>query len=185
ISWVACGSTGERVFELDWTMASRSEAAGGRSPEVAQPPSNPSRPAKSRKARLIRRAFFFPGPSDDGTRMRIASNESGGEILGNHLPVDRRPAVFQIRRAVVAMVDVVRMLPHVAGEQRHMALAYRCVGIGGCHDLQTAACILHQPGPARAEKTARCLVELCLQRLETTESFQRLTDLPARALTPG
>src|SRR5580765_2101241 len=155
-------------------MASRSEAVGGEAPR-----------RRSRRAILVpqpkaRRPVSFHGPS-----FLTASNGSGGEIRRNELPVDQRPEALQVRRAVVAMVDVVRVLPHVAGEQRYMALAYRCVGIGGCHDLQAAACILHQPGPARAEKTARGLVELCLQGLETTESFQRLAHLPARALTPG
>ena len=53
------------------------------------------------------------------------------------------------------MVDVIRVLPDVAGQQGHVGSAQRGGCIGGVDDIDRAVGFLDQPCPARA-KIAQC-----------------------------
>ena len=70
----------------------------------------------------------------------------GGEVPVEQL-VDHS---IDVRGAPVLVVEVVRVLPHVDGEQRLLALGERHFGVGRLHDLEGAA-VEDEPAPARAE----------------------------------
>ena len=88
-------------------------------------------------------------------------------IFPVHQIIDKR---FQIFRTRIAIVDVVGVLPHVAGQQRGLAcLGDRRAGIGRRHALEAAVRVLHEPAPAAAEGGHRRLRELLLERVERAE----------------
>jgi hypothetical protein len=77
---------------------------------------------------------------------RLSRQVGVGEV-----PVDERVEEgVDVLRARVAEVHVVRVLPHVDGEDRLLVRGQRRLGVAGLHDLELVAA-LHQPGPAGAE----------------------------------
>src|SRR5690606_22147825 len=71
--------------------------------------------------------------------------------------------VFQVLGTRVAVVDVVGVLPHVTGQQRHVAGGQRRGGVAGVDDVKRAVGLLDQPGPAGAEVAGRRFVERFLE----------------------
>lgn len=70
--------------------------------------------------------------------------------------------------ARIAVVDVVRMLPDVAGNQRDEIARDRSVGVGCFHDFQRVA-ILYEPCPPATELRGRRGGEFGLELLVRTE----------------
>ena len=103
-------------------------------------------------------SIFFPSLAKEGKAVYLA-----GVLPGCKLPVDQIPEGLHVLGAEVAVVDVIRMLPDVAGEQRSFALSYRGTGIAGAHDFQRTIGIFHQPGPARPEGGNGALGEFFLE----------------------
>lgn len=61
------------------------------------------------------------------------------------------------------MVDVVSVLPNVAGQKRGEPLRQRATRIGRRDQLQAALAILHEPAPARAELFDRDIREFVFE----------------------
>jgi len=64
----------------------------------------------------------------------VCSRVCGSKPLGDLLPVDQVPPGGDVVRPAVLIVQVVGMLPHVAGQQRDQAFAERTVLVGGGMD---------------------------------------------------
>src|SRR6266851_3822466 len=101
------------------------------------------------------------------------------QIFICEIPVDQVPPRVDVLRPRVAIVDVVRMLPHVAGDYRRLSLPDRASCVMGRDDLDRAVLGAHQPCPSAAEVTVGDLAELFLERVETAERFlDRIGDRP-------
>ena len=62
------------------------------------------------------------------------------------------------------MIDVVSMLPEIAGQQCCIALGDRCGCIAGIHNIKAAVCLFDKPRPRRTEVTDRAFGEGFLKR---------------------
>ena len=76
------------------------------------------------------------------------------EILLGELPVQTIHNRRNVTLALVAVVDVVRVLPDVDGEQAFDALRHRRFRVRRRHDLQPSV-LFNEPGPAGAELADR------------------------------
>jgi hypothetical protein len=95
---------------------------------------------------------------------------SGDEVLLGELPVDGAPEGVDEGGAVVLVVDVVGVLPDVAGEDGLQVVGQRRGGVVGLHDLELArVAVLDEPGPAGAEVADGRRGELLLELLEGAE----------------
>src|SRR5215469_2495054 len=82
--------------------------------------------------------------------------------------------------AAVLEVEVIGVLPHVAGKERRLTFGQRIDRVWGGADLELAA-IGDKPCPAAAELTDRGRLELLLELVEAAAiPVDRLSDLPAR-----
>src|SRR2546422_3334933 len=84
-------------------------------------------------------------------RALTASGTLPTQVLGDKLPVHQIPPRRDILWPGIAVVYVVRMLPHIAGQQRGFAITQRTAGICGGFDAHIPRRIFHQPGPAGAK----------------------------------
>lgn len=108
-----------------------------------------------------------------------------GEVLGNEVPVDQVPERLDVLRTGVTVVDVVRVFPHIAGQQRLRVGRQRRGGVGGRHQIQRAVGLLHQPGPARTERADSRLGELFLELVEAAPlGVDGVSQRAGRALPP-
>src|SRR4029077_3028541 len=82
-------------------------------------------------------------------------------------------------------VDVVRVLPYVAGQQRiRIVLDWR-VRVMGSDNFQRAILIANQPCPTRSEVARRQLAELLLEGPEVTERFLDRVGYRSFSVAPG
>ena len=72
---------------------------------------------------------------------------SSSEVVRHEVPVDQVPEVLDVLGTGIAVVDVVGVLPHVAGQQRGLAGGQGATGVAGIDDLQAAVAVLHQKLP--------------------------------------
>src|SRR5258708_2156239 len=93
---------------------------------------------------------------------------SSAEILRRKVPVRNVPERFDELRTRVAIVDVIRVFPHVDGQQRLGVGGQRRSGIAGRHDVEGTGSLIHEPRPARTERAGRDLGELFLELVEGT-----------------
>src|SRR5689334_25332162 len=77
---------------------------------------------------------------------------SGAKILRREIPVHDVPVSLDELRTRIAIVDVIRMLPHIDGHERLRVRRERRGGVARRHDIHRAVRLLHEPGPARAER---------------------------------
>src|SRR5229473_8399281 len=115
-----------------------------------------------------------PRPS----RPKAARSATFRQVLRDEFPVHEviEEGLDEVRPAVL-VVEVVGMLPHIAGEERGVALSHRVDRVGRLHHLERAA-IEHEPSPAAAELAGRRLLELLLELVEAAEGLlDRLEDL--------
>jgi len=84
-------------------------------------------------------------------------------MLGGKLPVDELPPALDVRRAVVALVNVVGMLPDVAGKEGGLALGEGASSIVGGLNGEVVVLITNEPSPARTEMVGSLLGELGLE----------------------
>src|SRR5256884_5205724 len=97
--------------------------------------------------------------------------------LGDGLPVDGVEPGRDVVRALVLVLEVVRVLPHVHAEDRGHALHVRAVLVGVALDRQLAARVGDEPSPAAPELTDRGLGELLLERVIRAEcAVDRVAD---------
>src|SRR5690606_15596560 len=76
---------------------------------------------------------------------------------------------LDVLRTQVAVVDVVGVFPHVAGQQRGVAAGHRVAGANGAGQGQGTVGLLHQPGPAGTEGADGDLGEFFLELVEGAE----------------
>src|SRR3546814_5490266 len=72
--------------------------------------------------------------------------------------------------APVLIVEIVGVLPDVAGEDWRLAVRQGGVGVAGADHLQVIA-VLHQPDPAAAELADALGLELFLELVEAAEAL--------------
>src|SRR5947207_8756718 len=102
--------------------------------------------------------------------------------LGDSLPVDRVEPGRNVVRALVLVLEVVSVLPHVNAEDRGHAIHVRAVLVGVALDRQLAARVGDEPPPAAPELTDRGLRELLLERVVRAErAVDRVTDSAPRS----
>ena len=90
------------------------------------------------------------------------------EILRRKFPVHEVPECFQELRTGVAVVDIVGMFPHVAGQQRLVGGSQRRGSVGRVDDVDRTVSFLHQPGPAGTEVGRGGLGEFFLELVQRT-----------------
>ena len=76
------------------------------------------------------------------------------------------PKTFQVVGTAVAVVDVIGVFPHVAGQQRRVFSGQRRSGVGSRNQIQSAGRGFYQPRPTGAESTGRAGIERFLEFLE-------------------
>src|SRR5579863_8399935 len=104
-----------------------------------------------------------------------------GEVLRDEVPVDEvvEERLHEIGPAVLE-VEIIGVLPHVAGHQRGLALAERVDRIRRPGDRELAAAG-DEPGPAAAELADRGGLEIVLELGEAAEiAVDRLREVAAR-----
>ncbi|MNT32665.1 hypothetical protein D3C72_1685600 [compost metagenome] len=109
------------------------------------------------------------------------------------------PECFQITRAIILVVGVVRVLPDVAAQQRRAVAGQRRTRIAGGLQAELTTRVLHQPHPAGAEQAKCGSVELFAKTLAVAElaldqlaqaalrfaTATRAQALPVEAVVPG
>src|SRR5438105_5697558 len=73
------------------------------------------------------------------------------ESLGDCVPVDYVPPGGDVVGALVLVLEVVSMLPHIHAQDRCHALHQRAVLVRPRDDRELAAAVAHEPAPATAE----------------------------------
>ena len=115
--------------------------------------------------RLSMRGFLY-------CRLHVCSelySETTGqlrEILRDKIPVNQIPERLDILRARIAVVDVVRVFPHVASHQRLIRAGQRGGGAGGVDNMYRAVGLLGEPGPAGTKVADAGLGEFFLELVE-------------------
>ena len=90
-------------------------------------------------------------------------------MFGDKIPVDQVPIALDILGTRIAVVDVIGVLPYIAGQQGLPTLSHRIACISGVHYIRRVIGIFHQPGPARAEVRGRRLRKSVPESRETAE----------------
>src|SRR5712691_4808236 len=103
------------------------------------------------------------------------------QVLCGEVPIDEvvEKRLDEIRAAVLE-VEIVGVLPDVAGEERGLAFGERVDRVGGPGDRELAAAG-DQPGPAAAELADRRRLEIVLELGEAAKiAVDRLGEVAAR-----
>src|SRR6266568_884722 len=85
--------------------------------------------------------------------------------LGDGLPVDGVEPGRDVVRALVLVLEVIGVLPHVHAEDRGHSLHVRAVLVGVALDRELAARVGDEPSPSAPELAYRGLGELLLERV--------------------
>src|SRR5262249_38708697 len=92
-----------------------------------------------------------------------------GEVVAGEFPVDQVPECFEVAWTRVAIVDVVRVLPNIAGQDRPVPAGQRSSSIMSRFNRKRPVRLAHQPGPAAAEVGGRRVGELLFELVEASE----------------
>ena len=95
--------------------------------------------------------------------MRIRPRRVRQSHVPCKIPVRDVPERFRVLGTRVAVVDVVRVFPHVYRQQRLGIRRQRRRRVAGRDDVEAAVRLLHEPGPARTEGADRGLGESFLE----------------------
>src|ERR1700751_2399795 len=133
---------------------------------------------------LLRRCCRSPerprasaGPFFDEPRGSVGFRQ----VLRDEIPIHQMitESLHEIR-APVLEVEIIRVFPHVAGQERGLALGQRIDRVWCGGDLELSA-VGDKPCPATAELTDRRRLELLFELFEAAAiTVDRLRDLPAR-----
>src|SRR6266581_4472849 len=105
--------------------------------------------------------------------------------LGDGLPVDRVEPRRHVVRALVLVLQVVGVLPHVDAEDGRQAVHVGAVLVGVALERELAARVGGKPSPAAPELADRGLGELLLERVVRTErAVDRVADAARRSPSP-
>src|SRR5215213_7069356 len=100
-------------------------------------------------------------------------------------PVDDIPPGGEIVGATVLVLEIVGVLPHVAAQDRTLAVHERAVLVGSALDAEAPAPIRKEPAPPAAKPADARLLELLLELREAAERLgDRLGERAARFLGP-
>ena len=89
----------------------------------------------------------------------------GLDVVLSELPVNKLPPAVEVLGAGVAIVNVVGMLPNVAGEERGQAILDGVGSIVGASDGELALAVDDEPSPTRTEVLGGLGGELLLELL--------------------
>src|SRR6056297_651675 len=89
----------------------------------------------------------IPAVAIEGDQMPAGFSEQSLKTRFNDLPVNDLPEIFNVFWPGILLVEVVGMLPNIAGKQRRFPVAQRVARIRCLNDLQSARSVFHQPGP--------------------------------------
>ena len=98
--------------------------------------------------------------------MAVAISSSVLIALFDNLPIDNLPERSQVVRSAILIVQVIRMLPHVEGQQWLQPLLHRIRSIRLLSNHELTILISRQPYPTRAEQRSPTLLERLLECLE-------------------
>src|SRR3569832_1118125 len=119
--------------------------------------SGSTRNSKQNKTPLLAtRAFFILNRNSERRAVFLAASfelafaAKSGEVFRSEVPVHQVPEMLDILRPCVAVIHVIGMLPHVAGQQRLVSSCQRRAGVGSARDIHRTIRFLDQPSPARA-----------------------------------
>src|SRR5215510_8243707 len=88
------------------------------------------------------------------------------QVLRDKIPVHQIPPRCDILGAGITVIDIVRMLPDIAGHQWGFARAQRAASIRRGFNADITGRIFHQPGPARAKLSSRSGTKRVLEGLK-------------------
>ena len=91
------------------------------------------------------------------------------QVLGGEVPVRQLPEGLNVLGPRVAVVDVVGVLPDIAGQQGLVLGRQRRAGVAGRAQFESSVRHLNEPRPAGAEQPESGLGELLLELLEGPE----------------
>src|SRR6266849_6425211 len=89
--------------------------------------------------------------------------------LGDGLPIDGVEPGRDVVRALVLVLEVVGVLPHVHAEDRGHAVHVRAVLVGVALDRELATRVCGEPSPAAPELADRGFRDLLLERVVRAE----------------
>src|ERR1035437_5584262 len=96
---------------------------------------------------------------------------SSFQVLGGEVPVRQLPEGLDVLGPRIAVVDVVGVLPDIAGQQGLVLGRQRGPGVAGRPQFESSVRHLDEPGPTGAEQADRGFGELFLELLEGPEVF--------------
>src|SRR6266853_6684896 len=99
----------------------------------------------------------------------VSSSQPLLVALGDGLPVDRVEPGRHVVWALVLVLQVVGVLPHVHAKDRGHAVHVRAVLVGVALERELAALVGGEPAPAAPELADRGLGELLLESVVRTE----------------
>ena len=105
------------------------------------------------------------------SRRAHSYERSSRHLRSSKFPVGKIPECLDIFRPRVAVVDVVGVLPDVAREQRTVGAGDWRGGVAGTDQAEASVRALHQPGPARTERSDGGLAEIFLELREAAEAL--------------
>src|SRR5215469_2314032 len=92
-----------------------------------------------------------------------------GEVVVGKFPVDQVPECFDVAWTRVAIVDVVRVFPHIAGQDRFVSARQRGSRIMSRFNRKRPVRFSHQPGPAAAKVSSSRFGELLFEFVEAAK----------------
>src|SRR6478672_3357781 len=159
------------------SASTRSRSSSSSCPvEMSSSPDSARCTACSRRSIVTPKGLLFTAAeSTYGPRYRAAlrlprSPVRGVETLRDLVPVDHVPPRLEVVRALVLVLEVVGVLPHVDPDQRRLSRGDRRVLVGRARHGELGA-VVHQPGPAAAELPDARGVHLLLELVEPPEGL--------------
>ena len=125
----------------------------------------------------MRATVIFPNSwfSSNDLRWLLWEHQRAGRssvvLRLDKLPVDNLPDSSEVVRALVAVVDVVGVLPDIYGKKWLEAVLNRRAGVVHSEHFELAGFANKQPGPATAKMFAGHLTKLSLEGGEICKSF--------------
>src|SRR3569832_668073 len=117
--------------------------------------SGSTRNSKQNKTPLLAtRALFILNRNSERRAVFLAASfelafaAKSGEVFRSEVPVHQVPEMLDILRPCVAVIHVIGMLPHVAGQQRLVSSCQRRAGVGSVRDIHRTIRFLDLPSPA-------------------------------------
>src|SRR5262249_2251013 len=101
----------------------------------------------------------------DGTRAALF------QIGCCEIPVNQVPPRLDVLSPRVAVVDVIRVLPDVAGNERGLAVRDRRIRVVRGLEVDSTVGALYQPCPSAGEMTSRRIGKLLLEGCEIAEGL--------------